>query len=538
MKKTVSSYEKKILLFSILAGLTAHLLFLRQEYFMDEGIILRNILHFFKDSTLSPENGLYPTFYSYVSALPVAAAIAIKSLFINYNIKETAAYLYTFDLHYLMLPARIISNFSLAIAAAYFAVFSATRFNPTAAYFTAALILLTPAFLRYGSYGLPDITVMLFAMISFLTCIKADEDRDNFTHFSRYAIASAIFCGLAISAKYNGVATIFPIITLFARAIFDRQENKIRLFMLAILSAMVIIVIFIATNPSWIISTDTMLAGVRFQMDLATHGHQGSTGIPLLGQIVLLFEDAPIVLLLAASSLFFYSRKENRLFIFGGSLIIGMLALSMKTSVQSTHYLYPLFPALFLLCAFSLSKIFGRFGRNAIYLASLILIGAAFHSLYTSSDFLQENNAMAARQWIYENIPEDTIIAVENGYVPYLYSDKRLYEREYLMNHPKIIEELKSKHVFYTIEETKQTTSWLTDTSAKFILTSEGIYKRYFENNLFINIAPDPATDLGKEYLANKKFYENLLNNSIFEKKKIFSSSNGHPVIILERIKK
>lgn len=519
-------------------GLISHLLFLRQDYFMDEGIILDNVLHFLTERTIEPDNGLYPTFFSYVSTPLIAIYVVIYSAISGLSPEEATAYLILTNKLSLVILPRILSLIFLILTTITVTIFLMHRLGKFPGVITGLLILSSPAFLQYGSFALPDSGVLLFSTVSFIFCIKASENREKIEVFTRYVMLSAFFCGLATATKYNAAATVFPLGALLIARVFDRNNSGHRFFILPFLAAFVCLIAFVVATPSWIVATQTMVNGINYQFVLAKRGHPAMAGVPILGNLVQMLTNSPVLFIGAAFSILNYRNIPKNYYLLCITLIVGTLLLSTRTSNQAVRYLFPLYPAVFVIFACGLTWLVAKFGQPTRILAYVICISVSTYTFIKSSDYLRDSNVDLAREWIYRNLPENTKLALDWAYVPQLYSENTLRNNWLLVKYPRVARLVRKAHKPYDLETiNRHQENWIYQTDVDYIVTSSKAYNRYFNRGKFTNVVPAESSELGVNFRERKFFYESLFSNEIFGSTVEFSSGSGPSILIFKRAK-
>ncbi len=187
-------------------------------------------------------------------------------------------------------------------------------------------------------------------------------------------------------------------------------------------------VAFLAGTPGWLLAPRLFAAGLSFELEHARAGHLGTAGLPVLGQLELLARDAPLVLVLGAGGLWVGLRQPDRRSAVVAAVSAGSALLLAATShKQSIQYLFPMFPALCDAAAAAVARLAAaraRAGLLAVGLALGVCAGANLEAGLRAA--LHPSTTRVARNWIESHVPAGTRVALEDNYVPRLYSSEAL----------------------------------------------------------------------------------------------------------------
>lgn len=526
--------RKPALIAAIAAAVAApHLLFMLQPYFADEYAILLNAVRFLSERTLVPFHVSYPTLYSYLALPFIAAGLPLDVLSGETSRLQTyLVSLYVLRPLEMALPARFLSVCFLAVSAATAYRMVSIRKGALAGSAAALILLLSPSLLDYGSYALPDIAVLAFSMLSFAQLLKFIERNPDEGAVKNLLWASAA-AGLAISCKYNALSTVIPIA---AAVLVLKVRRRLELHWLN-KAALCCVLAFLAGSPGWLLAPQHLASGLAFEFQHAADGHLGSSGVPILGQLELLATNTLVMLLtgVAGACVWWQRRTDDGWLAL--SAILGSLVLSAFSSKQSLHYLYPGFAGWLYFTGILTAAAAGAARRTTIGVlvaAATLLYGNA---LFKGAGFLSPNTTQQAESWIYRNIPPRERIAVDWLYVPYLYSDIRFDDLRRFFGHsadPVIEEIVRTKNV-YDVLNVKYDLSWLTDTEASYVVTSEQVFARFFCTGLFTRRVPAAAEPLREKFDRRKRFYEALFRSEVWQLVRIFETGNGPRTYLFAR---
>lgn len=503
-----------------LLALGGHILQLFQPWFVDEVYVLNNILHFFSEQTFIPKTTEYPTMASYVGAPFMAIGLLFHSLLKGTPMDETVAGLYFFDLKSLILPVRVMSLLALGLSAYFISKYLGRKYSVGTALIVGLLFFAQQAFAVRSAWAVPDILLVFFSTICMILLFEAVDSAKGKDAFFRSILLSSLFCGFAVSTKYNAAALTVPIAV--AITIHALQIDKPVLIFLKTGSASLAAFLFgfFVGSPAWLVEPHLMLDGVNFQIDLAEKGHLGLSGIPIVTPLFSLVTSSPVLTFLAAFGLFLTCKNDRSTAIVSLAAVAAMLFLSTRTALQSQqHYIFPLYGMLSILAAPSLERLTQWGGKKTILASFLYITFLVFSQIFGATAYLTESSRETARNWIYHNIDAGETIAVDSMYLPKIYRRSELEvggSKHYLLDFKSIRDELESAHKLYETIAIQHDREWLKETSVRYIMTNSRMYHRYFHAGNIIGREPDPYSDLGREYFKRKNFYAALFDETEF----------------------
>ena len=150
------------------------------------------------------------------------------------------------------------------------------------------------------------------------------------------------------------------------------------------------------------------------------------------------------------------------------------------------------------------------------------------------------DNRSAAREWIYENIPAGTAIAVGTYHVPKLHDVEKLNQRiEVTLSCSRFIEEIKnyySRFPVYQITKLGVDSDYnfdnLLEADVKYVLIADWNYMKMFPRDP--SFIPQKGQPQYGQFIKRRNFYRKLLSeDSPFKLKKKFSSGSGPKIELL-----
>jgi hypothetical protein len=205
-----------------------------------------------------------------------------------------------------------------------------------------------------------------------------------------------------------------------------------------------------------------------------------------------------------------------------------MAATSHKQSIQ---YLFPIFPALCDAGAAAVARLAAsraKAGLLAVGLALGLCAGANLDAGLRTA--LHPSTTRIASDWIESHLPAGTRVAVEDNYVPRLYSAEALAKlaSEPLKGSPAVATLLLSRHRLYALEEIPaNAASLLAAGGPDVVVTSEQAYDRFFSSGMFTSRPPRPGSPLWPRYVAMRDFYRQLFSAPEWEQVLDVPSENG-----------
>ena len=119
-----------------------------------------------------------------------------------------------------ILPKFIHFTFGLLTAGLIFG-FLKKRFNVTYALLGVLMFLSMPVIIKLSTTVYVDLGLVFFTTAALFHLIKWHESR----YVTKYLLVSAVFCGLALGTKYNGLVTFF-ILSVFVPVVYLRSHPK------------------------------------------------------------------------------------------------------------------------------------------------------------------------------------------------------------------------------------------------------------------------------------------------------------------------
>ncbi len=533
---------KSLLIMAIVVALVPHVLQCRQPFFQDEWVINADVLRFFGDRTIIPHHKNYPTLYPYlVSPFIGANAVTLKLSGEIRSFSEIPI-LYSSEPLKVVWPARAFTVLALLACALIVGAFVAHRHSRLAGLAAGGALLVTPALLRYGAYGLPDVTTMLFAALALLQALRIAEFRKGAVNLSWQVALGGLLAGLATASKYNGAVAIIPVLVAIGLVARGNKLSLTSAMSLFAVAGVAMVGGFLVGCPGWLLVPHSYWTALRsVQLHMAT-GHTGASGVPLLGQLELMVRSAPVLSMAALVAILAWSRRTDRAGWVAVSLIVATLILTANAQKQSLQFLFPLFPA----AAFFIGTAVHTWShrkhpKTVVLVIAVAAIIPVAMSWTTGVRYLRPNSTELARQWIYHNIPVESTVAVDWDYVPKLYSRERIsrlrqFQSRFGQAGLRVVDELAAEVPLYDVLSIQYSIDWLHETDAEFLVTSSGCYKRFFTHGVFTSIPSRPDSPIYEGFRKRRIFYETLFNSHEWQEVYRVDTGNGPETVMYRRV--
>jgi hypothetical protein len=478
---------------------------------MDERPMIMNVAHFASKQTIVPSHFQYPTFYSYL----ITPAIALYSLLLLLLGKIRSLgemeFLLEFYPHSLYVVARLVTiGFALGTVALT-AYLGRKLYGVKAGIISGLFLCLSVQHIRYSIYALPDVPMTFLLTLSWFFILRIMEKKDLNSYLS-----AGFIIGLAISTKYNASMAALPLLTAHFLSPDEKSILDRRLFLAA--GAAMIGLFF--GSLGMLIDFPSYYGGFKWEaIHMTKTGHLGQSGTDWWYHLKGLIQtETTIGVLMIFGVIYSLFRRERQDLLFL-SLILPAFFYIGSWEKKSLHYLLFLYPVLALLASRVLVEIFIRLriarASYSVPLLILILIFPLYKAGGMVREFLLPDNRAISEQWIVENLPPKTRIAVDWAYIPKLYDIRNvegMLEKKREEKNPNLsrYEEFFRKKPLYYIERIKYDQGFLNDTDAQYLVLSSGCYGRYLSSS-----PPSPDKSLYQEFIKRKAFYTPIIKEEL-----------------------
>jgi len=389
----------------------------------DENGFIGCALNYGASKNLRPILSWYPAFYSYILAISFVIYYLISLLF------GSVSNTYEFAVEYLLHPGyfnfvgRIISILFSASSIVLLYFCGKKYKDPITGFYAAVLFTFSKFILWRTSWALPDSTYILMSILSIYFILRFSKYKGN-----KNIILSGLFCGLAISTKYN-VGTLMTVgfmgvIIACYQSGKNLFENVLRILKTLPLYYYLIFVTvgFILGSPYWITDIQGSIAGLKWEIGRLSLEKSGTdfylSKIPYIwiaSELIISETSFGILIILTfAYSVYRSIKGDTSFYLFLPYLIFTIIMIG-KQQKHSLHYLLPAFPVFMLVAGKTLSDLIVNNKKKVLSVSVLlfiILLFPIYHILNYSSSFMIKDTRVAAREWILENLPFGSAIAI------------------------------------------------------------------------------------------------------------------------------
>ena len=525
-----------VLVAVIVALVLAHGLHLLQPYFQDERPLFGSHLSFVDEGTIVPTLAKYPSFYFYLSFPGTLIGVLGLGIFAENSLADAVIEALLSDPVSLTYGGRVIT-----LMAFYLAVWLAwLGLRPFVGRFGAMVapvyLAAVPATLSYSAYLLPDIPLLLFSLVAMVLAMIAVTVPPE--RAVRFVYLAAAVTGFAASTKYNGAAAVPVVFAAGCMVHFAGGRRDWAGFAkTAAVAVLVCATAFLLGSPGWLIAPQFFYEELLFEWRHAGEGHAGAMGVPMVGQVELLFRNVPLLLIGAVlgAGVWWRAGRKAAGWIALVNLAAG-LAMAGITSLQRFHYLFILFPGMlyFTACLISATEpVWPRLVRLGLAAVLILSVGA---SLWVSLPLLRPNSLDQTRAWLDENVTPDQSIALGWAYVPEFYGKAELDELAQELRYGPVVERLRAAQPTQHVTRYVRDVPYVTQSDADFLVTSDLIFQRYFTSGVFTARRPADGTRAAREHDEVKAFYEALFASDRWRQVHQIDTGNGPKVLIFQRI--
>jgi len=529
----------------------------QRPIYMDETNFLNNVRTFMKNYTLVPTYTRYPTFYSYLVAIPVGLTLSITCFLAGYplaGLKSYSFFDFVFEEHLLSLTwvARGVTIVSAVILIVTFLKFAQRTYGLRTMVFTSVILICDPYgyFIKLAGYGLPDIPVTLMGTISLLLCFRYLD-----THQRKFIYWASFLCGLSASTKLNGIFIFFPLTIVPVLA----QDNRKLIVQLHLRILLLIILGFFIGSPALLYSFESYKSGIVDEADILLKvGSLASFGGKWIWHFKSLWMNNPFMFtLMGLSFLYCFYKRTNYDLIFLCWFIPSFMVLGMLEK-KSMWYFVIFYPFIALNIARVLNALYEKVdmrGRK-VMIVHMIAFSVLTMSVWIMGqrilDHIKPDNRTIAQRWIYRNIPNGASMVVNGRYIPQLYA-KEGVKKYFRAANPEMVSIRRVKirdnkyknliEVYYSqypilditlFQEIDYQCDQLNTRGAQHLLTSSKNYLKFFPSDISsIPQLHNPRYDI---FMKRKSFYECIFSEqSNYSLLKSFSSGSGPVVNVYKR---
>ncbi|MFZ5799800.1 MAG: ArnT family glycosyltransferase [Candidatus Omnitrophota bacterium] len=377
----------------------------------DEIFSVRQAMSFGATHSLRPIMLMYPTFHSYILFVIYLIYFALGKIAGWFASPADFAFMYLikpFSLYFLARMVSVISG-TATILTTY--LIAKQLYNPRVGLWAAWLLAMSTTHVIYSHWAKPDIFMVFLASVSlmFATFILTDQRMKN------YSLAG-LFAGLAVAAKYNAAFVFLPFAVIHW-FVCDKKGLLRHIFNQKLLGYFFMMVIgFFITSPYCFIAAPFCYREVMYDLNMLHFGEPGNIStLPWLWIIINIFSNNAVYGVIFSLGIIYCLLKPKRnhwillAYVLPFSWFIG------RSAKVSLHYLLPMYPALYILGAVFVDRIFFLLRKRKFLSISLFLLMLAITSIKTYElklDFLGRDSRAVAKEWIDDNVPAGAKLAL------------------------------------------------------------------------------------------------------------------------------
>ncbi len=534
-------------IFIILLGLVIRVLDgVRIPLFIDEVPILYNVAHFVKEQTLIPTHFNYPTFFSYLIAIPVMAVFVLFYVVSGFPLSGLTdapwmGFLFSSKLSLLAYGGRIVS-LVFSLGTVYLIIrYGRRRFGLVAGLWAGIILCIDPfggRFLAYSRYCLPDVTAVFLVTLGMVLCFQYLENGRG-----RALYLAALAVGLAISTKYNVGMAVIP---LLLTPLIQREK---KLWKTMALAGLLVAGGFLLGSPGWVLVPKKFIQGYLFEARHMAAGHLGAHDIDWIWVFVRLWGLKTYILPFAILAVGYSILKREKEDILILALIIPSFLVIGRFEKKSIHYFLFLYPMVALLMGRWISEM-GRLIPTRMWKQVFTLACGLLFILYPSYRMglmirrdLMVDNRIAAQEWVQRNVPGGSTIVMDPLTLRNLMdvdTNAKTVEAlkqtgSALWQEARRFYESKPAYRISSIRDIWEDQTSLDTLQADYVMVSYENYGRFFTDNP--HQVPDAVSPLYGEYHRKKAFYFYLFDehHHPFRHAKTFDTIAGPEVKIFKR---
>ena len=516
--------------------------------FMDEAPILYNVAHFLRHKTIVPAHFSYPTFFSYLAAIPVITGFFIFYIHSGFPLagltnSQWTGFLFTASLGYSVMAGRILSIIFSVLTMVLVYRYARKRFGLTAG-LTAILILSLDmaggTYVVYSRYALPDVASAFWATLGMILIFSYSERKSI-----RYLYGAALAVGLGISTKYNAGMAVLPLALAAWWAVRDGQwKQGITVLLLTAAG-------FLAGSPGWILKPDSFLAGYLFEAHHMARGHLGGHSMDWLWFFQDLWHTRTIILPVLAATVLYSFRKHRRIDILFLVLALPSFLVIGQFEKKGIHYMFFLYPVAALFVGRFVQALRNRTGERRYARLLFTAAVAVFFFIQplirisgmVRRDLIRDNREKAL-SWMPEHMATGSRVTIDplvmsgvwdQGDVQELKQSFRAAGNPYL-DHLNRFFENKPVYWLRDIRTVWEDAAALDTLNSDYLVAFSSNYQRFFTDNP--RHMPPAGTPLYDEFMRKKRFYVYLLNGTEhgFRRIKTFDGKAGPEIHIFRLV--
>jgi hypothetical protein len=482
--------------------------------FMDEFIPFHAVTQMYLTRQLPTADTYicYPALYALLIALPTGAWAVLLAIIGTIPHAADFSALAKVEPGLCLLPGRFL-NVGAAILTLVVLYSTARKlFGQWPALFALASLAFSGIHIARSATAQPDVSAVLFSAL----CVRMSLAALESTKVRDFAWAGC-FAGLAAASKYFPGMIVAAVVA--AHILLLKREGRFLQWQAwfdkrLLAAAAASMVSFVAASPYWLFDASQWWRGIFLSAMNLSQGHFGTFGTPYLGFFANLpLSESMIHFFFAAGIIAAFVRHEAENVLLLSSVIIPFAYMGIWP-VKQPHYLLFLYPSLALMGA-GFIKSFQRAAPSKALLVAGFCCFFFFPALGSISNAYcttkMPDNRNLARDWIQQNAPEDSTVALDWEYVPPLFT--REYKDSLLSGRSgKFFETYFAQHSewarTYNTTPFSPASSAIKTLKADYIVLSSGCYDRFFTTT-----PPPEENPMWHQWHEQREAYGALLNN-------------------------
>jgi len=384
-------------------------------YHADETIVVNHALAY-GTGDLNPHFFRIPPLISYIIFFEYGIYYLLGTIFGSFSSIADFQNLFLEDPTSFYLIGRTTVGVLAGTASVYFIYLLGRRiFSEAVGIISAFFLSLTFLHVRNSHYIYLDIMMVLFIILTYIFIFKFLE-----TGLRRDYVFAGCFAGAATAVKYNAALLLAPFIAGYLINYFtNRNDGKIRSVNTNTVIAFISMgLTFIVLNPYCILDMKFFLASFASE----THVQGGVGFIHHLKHS--LFQGLGMPLFTLCLIGFFYAvcRLSRKLIVFISFPLVFYLV-NVNFSQPHARYVLPLIPFLLILAAWFLESTLFKEGMPTLKakilitaVSMMVVLPTGIKSVYSDYLFSKKDTRTLAKEWIEDNIPYGSRIAIDHSF--------------------------------------------------------------------------------------------------------------------------
>ncbi len=384
-------------------------------YHADETIVVNHALAY-GTGDLNPHFFRIPPLISYIIFFEYGIYYLLGTIFGFFSSIVDFQNLFLEDPTSFFLIGRITVGVIAGTTSVYFIYLLGRRiFSEAVGIISAFFLSLTFLHVRNSHYIYLDIMMVLFIILTYIFIFKFLE-----TGLRRDYVFAGCFAGAATAVKYNAALLLAPFIAGYLINYFtNRNDGKIRSVNTNTVIAFISMgLTFIVLNPYCILDMKFFLASFASE----THVQGGVGFFHHLKHS--LFQGLGMPLFTLCLIGFFYAvcRLSRKLIVFISFPLVFYLV-NVNFSQPHARYVLPLIPFLLILAAWFLESTLFKEGMPTLKakilitaVSMMVVLPTGIKSVYSDYLFSKKDTRTLAKEWIEDNIPYGSRIAIDHSF--------------------------------------------------------------------------------------------------------------------------